>query len=119
MIARGYTLIELMVVVAIVGIISALAYPSYQAYTCDTFVSQAVADMKVCSLGMERYYSNDFTYVGATIEAVCSAVSPSQGTPKFNLSLSTLTATNFVDTAAPTGSCGDTMTLDALGTLAP
>jgi len=43
MMAKGYTLIELMVVVAIIGIISAIAYPSYQTYTCDTFIGQGVA----------------------------------------------------------------------------
>ena len=117
MMAKGYTLIELMVVVAIIGIISAIAYPSYQAYTCDTFIGQWVADMKVCALGLERFYSNDFTYVGATIGGVCSAVSPTQGTQKFDLALSTLTQTNFVVTATPVGSCGTTMTLDAAGTL--
>ena len=59
----GYSLIELMIVIAIVGIISAIAYPSYQSYTCDTYRGQAVADLKVCGLALERYYSNGFTYV--------------------------------------------------------
>ncbi|MEX2326695.1 MAG: prepilin-type N-terminal cleavage/methylation domain-containing protein, partial [Pseudomonadales bacterium] len=45
----GYTLIELMVVVAIVGIISAIAYPSYQGYLRDTYQAQAVADLQSCS----------------------------------------------------------------------
>ena len=58
---QGYSLIELMVVVAIVGIISAIAYPSYQGYTCDTYISQAVVDMRVCSLRIEQYYSDGFT----------------------------------------------------------
>lgn len=114
---KGYTLVELMVVIAIIGTISAIAYPSYQSYTCDTFVGQAIADMKVCALGMERHYSNDFSYLGATIGGVCSAVSPTQGTAKFDLSLSTLTASTYIVTAAPISSCGTTMTLNEVGTL--
>ena len=65
MLSKGHTLIELMIVVAIIGLISVIAYPSYQGYTCDTFVNQAVGDMHVCAHGMERYYSNGFTYAGA------------------------------------------------------
>ena len=45
MLAKGYTLVELMVVVAIIGILGSIAYPSYQSYTCDTYKAQAVADV--------------------------------------------------------------------------
>lgn len=122
----GYSLIELMVVVAIIGIISAVAYPSYQSYTCDTYRGQAVADLKVCALAFDRYYSDDFTYTGATIDgtgdSLCSNVSPSDGTnTKFNLSVTTLTANNYVIQAAPAAgqSCGSgtTIQLAADGTL--
>ena len=63
----GFSLIELMVVLAIIGIITVIAYPSYQSYTCDTFKAQAVADLRVCALSLDRYYSDDFTYLGAVI----------------------------------------------------
>ena len=55
MFAKGYTLVELMVVVAIIGILGSIAYPSYQSYTCDTYKAQAVADLRVCALQMDRY----------------------------------------------------------------
>jgi type IV pilus assembly protein PilE len=122
MLAKGYTLIELMVVLAIIGVISAIAYPSYQGYTCDTFVGQAVADMKVCTLGMERHFSNGFTYTGAVIDAttasVCPNVSPTDGQAKFNLTLVTR-PDNFLITATPvtSSSCGGIMSLLADGTL--
>ncbi len=79
--ARGYSLIELLVVVAIIGIIAAVAYPSYQGYMRDTYRGQAVADLKQCSLALDRFYSNGFTYVGATIDddgtEICYQWSPS------------------------------------------
>jgi len=121
--SRGYSLIELMVVVAIVGIISAIAYPSYQSYTCDTFVAQAVADMRVCSLRLEQYYSDGFTYVGATIDATtssrCSNQSPADSAKKFDITLPLATVSNYTIRATPaTGqSCGGTMELSADGAL--
>ena len=128
-IARGYSLIELMVVVAIIGIVTTIAYPSYQNYTCDTFRSQAVADLKVCSLAVERYYSNGFTYVGAAVNAtsnsLCSNVSPARTTGnqvKFDVTLENTSATSFLLKATPaTGqACGSgtTITVSVDGTVA-
>lgn len=124
---EGYSLIELMVVVAIIGIISAIAYPSYQSYTCDTFRSQAVADLKVCSLAIERFYSDGFTYVGAEVSgdatSLCSNVSPADGTvARYDITLTSATANNYVIQAAPAAgqACGTgtTITLSADGTVA-
>jgi len=122
-IRRGYSLIELMVVVAIVGIISSIAYPSYQSYTCDTFINQAVADLRICSLKIEGYYSDGFTYVGATIDSSsssrCSNQSPANSAKKFDISLPVATTTNYTIRATPISgsSCGGTMELTADGTL--
>ncbi|MFT7243122.1 MAG: type IV pilus assembly protein PilE [Candidatus Azotimanducaceae bacterium] len=119
---KGYSLIELMVVVAIIGIIGTIAYPRYQSYTCDTYVSQAVADLRICSLAMDRYYSNDFTYVGALVDgsggSLCGTQSPSQGVAMFDITLGSQSKTDFTLTAAPAAgqSCGGTMTLTADGT---
>ena len=43
---RGFTLIEVMVVVAVIGILSAVAYPSYQDYVLRSRISEAVGAME-------------------------------------------------------------------------
>ena len=108
--SKGFTLIELMVVVAIIGIIASVAYPSYQGYISNTYQAQASADLKLCALALDRYYSNDFTYLAADTNNVCTLVSPGNsatGTQKYNITFVTLTADNYVVKATPvSGSCG-------------
>ncbi len=108
--SKGFTLIELMVVVAIIGIIAAIAYPSYQGYIASSYQARVVADLKMCALALDRYYSNDFTYVAADTNNVCTLVSPADATGtsvQYNITYVTLTATNYVIKATPAGgSCG-------------
>ena len=105
--SRGYTLIEIMVVVAIVGIVSAIAYPQYQGYLSDTWRTQAVADLKACSMALERYYSNGFTYTGADTNTICNSNSPTKGEVRYTISYESLTATTFTVRASPVGeACG-------------
>lgn len=104
MISKGYTLLELMVVVAIVGIISAIAYPSYQGYLRDTYQAQALADLQICTSALERWYTNDFTYEGANDNGVCTLWSPSdqaEADKKFTLTYETLNANTYVVRATP------------------
>jgi type IV pilus assembly protein PilE len=103
----GFTLIEIMVVVAIIGIVAAIAYPSYQGYIQDTYRANAVADLERCAQSLERFYSNGFTYVGADTNTICDTNSPSEGPTRFVISYETLTATAFMIRATPVGeTCG-------------
>ncbi len=96
-----------MVVVAIVGIVSAIAYPQYQGYLSDTWRAQAVADLKACSMALERYYSNGFTYTGADTNTICNTNSPTRGEVRYTISYELLTATTFTVRASPLGeACG-------------
>jgi len=62
---RGFTLIELMIVVAIVGIITSIAYPSYQSMMNGTARSTAQADLMGLATALERHNVANFSYNGA------------------------------------------------------
>ena len=56
--SRGFTLLELMIVVAIVAILAAIAYPSYQNYVLRTRRADGKEFMMRVAAAQERYYTN-------------------------------------------------------------
>lgn len=59
---KGFTLIELMIVVAIVAILAAVVYPSYQSAVTKTKRAEARAALMQVMQQQERYYSQNSTY---------------------------------------------------------
>lgn len=64
---RGFTLIELMIVVAVVGILSAIAYPAYTDYVVKTRRATAASCLMELAQFMERYNTTHMTYAAATL----------------------------------------------------
>ncbi len=122
---KGFTLIELMVVVAIVGILAAVAYPSYQDSVLKSRRTDAQADMLEISSFMERFFTENNRYdqdVGGTAVALPFSTSPRLGTAAYNLSVVT-TATSYTLSAVPQGgqvsdACA-TLTLNQAGLQEP
>jgi type IV pilus assembly protein PilA len=74
-IQKGFTLIELMIVVAIVGILAAIALPAYQDYTIRARVSEAAAAAGACKTAVAEYYASNAALPADTSTAGCSGTS--------------------------------------------
>ena len=55
---KGFTLVELMIVVAIIGILAAIAIPQFSAYRQKAFNSSAQSDLKNSKTSLEAYYAD-------------------------------------------------------------
>jgi type IV pilus assembly protein PilE len=62
---HGFTLVELMVTVVIVGILSAIALPAYQDYVIRGKIPEATANLASKRVSMEQFFQDNKTYAGA------------------------------------------------------
>ena len=111
--SKGFTLIELMVVVAIVAILTTIAYPSYRDYVIRGQLVDATQGLAAVRANMERYFQDNRTYlpVGA-FTPPCTAAPVASG--KFTINCAGSTAIAYTATAVGTAGTltGFTFTVD-------
>lgn len=106
----GFTLIELMIVVAVIGILAAIAYPSYQEQVRRSNRSEAQSELLETAQRLERCYTEYNSYLAAAGCTVAFPITTENG--KYSVSDTVRTASSYTLTAARAGSqgsdrCGD------------
>ena len=111
---NGFSLIELVVAMGIVGILAAIAIPAYTSYTRRANRTDAVRTMTIDAQALERCYSQAFTYVGCATAPAGPSTS-AQG--YYTVTIAVPSASTFTITATPLKSPQTTDTACASFTL--
>jgi type IV pilus assembly protein PilA len=106
---QGFTLIELMIVVAIIGILAAIAIPAYQDFTIRSKVTELINAAGVCKTSVAEYYQAKGVFPGAT-DSGCSTVGTANSTAP------TVTANTGVIGVDAAGGLATQLTGNASGT---
>ena len=109
--SRGFTLLELMIVVAIVGILAGVAYPSYIGYVKRAQRTEARTVLMDASQFMQRFYAANNRYDTAVLPAALTRA-PTNGAQRYTIRIAAgVTRTAFTLEAVPMG----TMSTDKCG----
>ncbi len=119
---NGFTLIEVVIVVAIMGIIAAVAFPSYMSFMEKTRRAEAITVLTEVAGELQRFQTENNTYTDDLTELGYSAATTTSETGLYLVTVSGSTANSYLLTAAPVAGKaqqGDTkcasLTLNSLG----
>lgn len=111
----GFTLIELMIVIAIISILATVALPAYREHMTTTRITEAVASLSDMRVKMEQYFQDNRSYVGACTAGTVAPLPASTSTFVYSCPAGNLSPTSYVVRADGIGSMtGFAYTIDQL-----
>ncbi|GGW52939.1 type IV pilin protein [Alishewanella tabrizica] len=115
--SKGITLVELMVAVAVIGILASIAYPSYQNYVLRANRAAATACLMELAQLMERNYMQSMSY-NSNGSVLPATQCQQELTARYTFAIAAISARTFTLSAAPTSLQSDgcnTLTLNQAG----
>ncbi|MBY5949102.1 type IV pilin protein [Photobacterium rosenbergii] len=119
---KGVTLIELLIVTAVIGILGAIAYPSYQTHTLKAYRSQAMTDLIKIQLTLEEQFTKDSYYSFSLVTGgTCSFCESKPDRYKLSIDSSGTGEDRYIIAAIPQSTSGQdqdsckTLSLNAAG----
>lgn len=105
---KGFTLIELMIVISIVSILTAIAFPAYSDYVIRSRIIESTSNLAAKRVQLEQFFQDNRTYDGAS-----ACVADSTTSEYFDFSCTVQTATTYVLQSTGKGSmAGFTYAID-------
>ena len=93
---KGFTLIEMMITVAMVGILASIALPSYTSYVTRGRITEAVAGLAGMKVKLEQHFQDNRTYGGACVAGGIAALPSGNNAQYFNFSCPTLALSQYL-----------------------
>ena len=100
---QGFTLIEIMIVVAIIAVLAAVAYPSYERYIVKTKRTDMMSEMQNIASEIEsrKLAQGSYSAISAGVKTDFSTAYPRQGTQLYDVTITDPLVAKWIITAAP------------------
>lgn len=104
--AAGFTIIEVLIVVGIIGILAGIAYPAYTDYVLRSKISEAIANLSDMRTKMEQYFLDNRKYTDACASGTVAPLPSGENAKYFDYTCPELTATTYIVQASGKASQG-------------